>query len=205
MAAAITNQNSSYEVRVTVEDRSPQVEKESSVSWGKYILGFGLGLGTFLIYGPITERIIKALGVNFENPFNEMHIIEKVIMMPIICILGPIAEEQVFRGSLYDLLKEKFQSFYSSMGFSEGASRVASRITTVFFSSIIFGLIHFTNAIAFECSPLLFLPQVVATTVMGILFALAKEISGGLEVPIGMHIGNNTLSWSVMMLSEFYV
>jgi len=202
MASAITNQNSSYQI--SVGETSAQRENPNTISWGKYILGFGLGLGMFLVYGPITERIVKALGCSLDDPFNEMHIIEKIVLIPVVCILCPIGEEKLFRGSPYDLLKEKLQSYYSSL-FSEGVANVIARITTVFFSAVIFGLSHFMNALLSWRSPVLFLPQVIAATIMGIIFALAKEISRGLEVPIGMHIGNNTLAWSAMMLSEFYV
>lgn len=203
MTSAIANQNSSY--HITIRETPSQKENPNTISWGKYILGFGLGLGMFLIYGPITERIVKALGCNLENPFNEMHIIEKIVLMPVICIICPIGEEKVFRGDIYEILKEKLQSYYSQIGFSEKSATLAARVTAVFFSAIIFGLVHFMNAISFECSPILFLPQVIAATIMGIILAVAKEISGGLEVPIGMHMGNNTLSWCAMMLSELYV
>ena len=42
-------------------------------------------------------------------------------------------------------------------------------------------------------SPDKFLPQVVCATFTGVVLGVAKEVSGGLALPIGLHIGNNTL------------
>lgn len=60
---------------------------------------------------------------------------------------------------------------------------------------------HFSNALVFWCNPILFLPQVVAATIMGLMFGLAKEFTGDLYMPIGMHMGNNTLAWVAKMLA----
>jgi membrane protease YdiL (CAAX protease family) len=102
----------------------------------------------------------------------------------------------MFRGDLQGALKDKLHSFYENIGFSNPDATIASRVTSVFFTSVIFGLLHFTNAIMFWCNPILFLPQVVAATTMGLMFSLAKEFSGELHMPIGMHIGNNTIAWA---------
>jgi membrane protease YdiL (CAAX protease family) len=168
----------------------------SPISQG--IVGFGLGLGVHRIYGPLTEKIVKALGIStiFSDPFSSLGLGHKILLMPLICILGPIIEEKIFRGCLQETLNDKLASFYVNRGFSASTAHTAARVTAVFFASVIFGFIHFTNAIAFWCNPILFLPQVVAATLMGLVFGLAKEFSGELHMPIGMHIGNNTLAWA---------
>jgi membrane protease YdiL (CAAX protease family) len=160
------------------------------------ILGFGIGLGLYKIYEPLTQKILKGCGTCLAvNPFNSLSLGLKIIFSPFICVIGPIFEEVWFRGDLQGTLKEKFESFYQKCGLSDRFINIASRITAVFFASIIFGLVHFSNALVFWCNPVLFLPQVVAAALMGILFGIAKEITGDLFLSSGMHIGNNTLAW----------
>ena len=156
-------------------------------------LGFCLGLGMHKIYGPLTNRILSA-SVAPVDPFKAMHPIQKIVLAPFVCVIGPILEEKLFRGDLQGALKDKFESLYSNRYTSEKITNIAARATAIFFSSVIFGLSHFANALVFWCNPVLFLPQVVATTFMGFLFGLAKEVTGQLDLPIGMHIGNNTLA-----------
>jgi membrane protease YdiL (CAAX protease family) len=165
---------------------------------GQGVVGFGLGVGAHKIYGPLTEKIVKFFGVSaiLPDPFMGLDLGFKILLTPFVCVMGPIVEEKVFRGDLQDVLKKKLNSFYMNLGFSESGSNTASRVTSVFFASLIFGLVHLTNAIVFWCNPVLFLPQVVAATIMGLVFGLAKEFSGQLHMPIGMHSGNNTLAWA---------
>ena len=165
---------------------------------GQGVIGFGLGVGVHKIYGPLTEKIVKLLGVStiLPDPFSGLGLGCKILLTPFICVIGPILEEKMFRGDLQGALKNKLNSFYVNLGLSDSDANTASRVTSVFFASVIFGIIHFTNAIVFWCNPVLFLPQVVAATIMGLVFGLAKEFSGELHMPIGMHIGNNSLAWA---------
>ena len=165
---------------------------------GQGVIGFGLGVGAHKIYGPLTDKIVKFLGVStiLPDPFSGLGLDCKILLTPFICVLGPILEEKIFRGDLQGMLKDKLKSFYVNRGFSDSGANTAARVTSVFFASVVFGFIHFTNAIVFWCNPVLFLPQVVSTTIMGLIFGLAKEFSGELHMPFGMHIGNNTLAWA---------
>ncbi len=162
------------------------------------VIGLGLGAYAHKIYGPLTEKIVKILGVptGLPDPFGGLDLLTKLVLTPFVCFLGPISEEQTFRGDLQGTLREKFESYFVNRGFSESTANIAARVTAIFFASVIFGLVHFMNAIVFWCNPILFLPQVVAATIMGLIFGLAKECAGNLDMPIGMHIGNNTLAWA---------
>lgn len=218
MSFALSNNNSSYTrnplcegfhsfrvaAETTFNDTVPKIQDFVTSPIGKGMIGFGLGLGMHLAYGPITERILTALGYTISesgaaDPFMSMGLPSKIILMPLICIIGPVMEELQFRGGLQGYIKEALESFYRERGLSDSSANMAARVSSVFFSSIIFGLVHFTNAIVFWCNPVLFLPQVIAATVMGVIFGLAKELTGDLAMPIGMHIGNNTLAWANMV------
>lgn len=137
-----------------------------------------------------------------SNPFNKGSLNTKLFLGPLICIIAPYKEEEMFRGDLQESIKNRLRSFYEDRGLSQISVDILSRITSVFFTSILFGAIHFTNAIFLFCNPVLLLPQVIATTVMGIVFGLAKELSGKLNLPIGMHMGNNFLAWASMLNSR---
>jgi membrane protease YdiL (CAAX protease family) len=170
---------------------------------GQGVIGFGLGAGMHKIYGPLTEKIVLGAAIILPDPFSGLGLGSKILLTPLICVLGPILEEIMFRGVLQEILKDELKSFYVNRGFSDSGANTASRVTSVFFSSVIFGLIHFANAIVFWCNPVLFLPQVVATTIMGLIFGFAKEFSGELHMPFGMHIGNNTLAWAQFIKASF--
>ena len=187
--------------RDTLSPATQKIKDIVTSPLGQTVIGFGLGMGAHRIYGPLTEKIVKALGVSaiLPDPFRDLHLPYKIFLAPFVCVLGPILEEKMFRGDLQETLKDKFEFFYLNRGFSYSAANTAARVTSVLFGSIIFGLIHFTNAIVFWCNPVLFLPQVVAATIMGLIFGLAKELSGELDMPVAMHVGNNTLAWAHYM------
>lgn len=171
---------------------------------GQVIVGLGIGVCLHKIYSPLTERALKAMGFtvgNVPDPFMEMSLSSKIMLGPLICIVGPIAEEFEFRLLLQDFLTYTFQSLYERAGMSNSTANITARITSIFLTSVVFGLVHFSNALVFWCNPVLFLPQVIAATMMGLVFSLAKEFSGELYLPCGMHIGNNTLAWAHMLVS----
>ncbi|MBS0649576.1 MAG: CPBP family intramembrane metalloprotease, partial [Verrucomicrobia bacterium] len=149
----------------TFNDTVPKVQDFIESPIGQGMIGFGLGLGMHLAYGPITERILTAMGYVVSDsggadPFMSMGLPSKILLMPLICILGPIQEELGFRGGLQGFLKDAFESFYLDRGLENSAANMAARVTSVFVTSVIFGLVHFSNAIIFWCNPVLFLPQV---------------------------------------------
>lgn len=168
---------------------------------GQGVIGFGLGLGLYVIGNPLAEKITKALGVS--TPFSDLDFAEKILAAPIMCVIAPIWEEVIFRGVLQDNLKDKLYYFYANHGLSDAHAKMAARVTSLFFGSIIFGLFHFTNALMFWCHPIHFLPQVIITIIAGVILGLAKEFSGDIYLPSGIHIGNNTLAWAHLVYSSF--
>jgi membrane protease YdiL (CAAX protease family) len=166
--------------------------------FGQLVVGFGLGLCLHKIVMPPTVTILKFFGMSESSfdqiPFRGLSLASKVILIPYACIIGPIAEEIAFRDEVPKDLKEKLTPFYMNLGLSDSDANTVSRVTSVFFASLIFGSYHFLNAIPFCCNPVLFLPQVVFATIYGLIFGLSKELSGQLILPIGIHIGNNTLA-----------
>lgn len=187
---------------VSIEDAfctvTQKIKDAASSCFGQGIIGFVLGTGAHKIYMPLTDKIIKFLGVStiLSDPFNGLALNYKILASPLVCVVAPVLEEQMFRGDLQGMLKDKFKSFYLDKGYSDSVANTAAGVSSVFFASIAFGLMHFTNAIVFWCHPVAFVLQVVAATLMGIVFGLAKEFSGQLHMPLGMHIGNNTVAWA---------
>lgn len=159
---------------------------------GQGIIGFGLGICAHRICEPLTEKMIKALTI----PTIDLDLACKILLTPFVCIVAPINEEILFRGVLQDTLTNTLESFYLNLGFSNSAAHLSARVTSLFFISVIFGLAHFLNAIVFDCNPILFLPQVVYACIVGVMFGLAKEFTGDLYMPIGMHMGGNIFTWA---------
>lgn len=165
---------------------------------GQFIIGLGIGIAIPLA-GLLIEHTFQSYGTTAStpDPFQDLGLGYKIALSPFVGIIGPILEELQFRGWLQDKLTEFFKGVY---GFSEDDSNLAARITSVFFTSVIFGLVHFSNAIVFQCDPMLFLPQVIFATIMGFALGTAKELTGGLSMPCGMHIGNNSMVWTTYLL-----
>jgi len=161
----------------------------------------GLGACMHIIYSPLVDFTLKFLEIIVpENPFSTLTLSPFDLLN--ICVIGPIIEELGFREFLQDALNNGLTSFYLSLGLSNPNATLAARITSIFFTSILFGLIHFTNALFCACSPMIFLPQVIACIIMGVLFGLAKELTGGLSMPIGMHMGNNIFACAQWLYSR---
>ncbi len=90
-------------------------------------------------------------------------------------VIAPIAEEVIFRGYLYPVVKRYSERWFAAI-----------------FTGCLFGVIHF-NMMSF---PLLAL--------MGIVLVVLYEITGSLWVPIACHAAFNGLSVGFMMLGRLY-
>jgi len=160
--------------------------------------------GVFLIAiaGPtvlvsLKVKILNILGAeNLPSPYLTMSTNHFIVMTPLILLISPIIEEIIFRGNLQETLRSELESFYANRFFSrfENAT-IAARVSSVFLTSVIFGLVHFGNAAEFWTNPTHFLSQVIYATAIGLLFSSAKDLSGGLSMPIGMHLTNNFMAW----------
>ena len=90
-------------------------------------------------------------------------------------VVAPIAEEVIFRGYLYPVVKRFTDRWFASI-----------------FTGVFFGVIHFN---------LMALPMLA---LMGVVLAVLYEKSGSLWVPIGCHAAFNGTSIGVMILARFY-
>ena len=172
----------------------------SPVAVGQVVLGaVGWGVYGYPISTSLGEKVVAVWGMSdtFSDSFAEISPRMQILLSPFSCVVGPIIEECAFRGQLQEMLKDKFESFYTDQGFS--SADIAARVTSVFFTAIIFGLLHFSNALFFWRHPVFFLPQVVLAMFGGLISGLSQELSGGLYVPCGIHIANNTLTWAKHM------
>ena len=90
-------------------------------------------------------------------------------------IIAPIAEELIFRGYLYPVVKRFTDRWFASI-----------------FSGVFFGVIHFN---------VMGLPMLA---LMGIILAVIYEKSGSLWVPIGCHAAFNATSVGSMLIARVY-
>lgn len=159
------------------------------------ILGIGIGINLPKITVPLTNRVLKALGSSLrcsaKASLGNIPFLSKIIIFSFVCILAPLTEEILFREVVQEKIKNTLNSFYINLDFSDTTAKMAARITSIFFTSVVFGVYHFTNALFFWCHPILFLPQAIAATIVGLGCGIAKEVTGELNMPIAMHMGNN--------------
>lgn len=161
------------------------------------------------LISPLVGDIKRAFtAVLINKPFEHISktslkgITSTVLQMPTTCISGPVLEELFFRGFLHELLRKAFSSFYEAIGLEAEQVKTFAKISTVFFSAIIFGAAHFLNAYSLGCSFIEVLPQVVYSSVAGVLYGFLKEHTGNHFVAIGLHVGNNVDAWSSQALQE---
>ena len=175
--------------------KNQEIKKKRVVSLVfQLIIGATLGVKMYRVYSPLAKKILTAVGIEKSpDPFEKLNLVSKIFLAPSVCILVPCFEEIVFRGAIQKIFKDKFEPLYANLGCATFVANITARVTSVFFTSLIFGIYHFSNVITFRCSPVSFFPQVVSATISGLILGLAKELSGSLAIPIGMHIGNNTL------------
>lgn len=181
-------------------DTIPKIKEALTSPLAQEMFGFGLGVGLGLgFYRPLTGKIIKALGIStvpLTDPFRGLGLGCLTLLSHFMCVIYPMMYERQFRGDLQGTLKDKLNAFYLNRGFSASNANISSRLTSIFFTSIISNLIYVPLGMMIWGIPPLFLPILVADTLMGLIYGLAKEFSGELHLPIGMHMGFNTLVWT---------
>lgn len=157
----------------------------------QFAIGFFAGVAIAIVSTPIESFIKTYFGIaDLVDPFKAMSFSDKLLMIPMGIIAAPVIEEALFRGALEENLKTSFAAFYERLGLPY---ENAARITAIFFSAVIFGLLHFTNAWTLNCAMVQLVPQVAIGILAGVCLSAAKEATGSLAGPIGAHMGNNTI------------
>jgi len=193
-------------IRPTIAFEVAQKIKEVATSpTGKTAIKAAVGFGLGLYFQPkckyLAERaVVQILGepratvIRLFDPFSNLTFSDLVTLSPLACVFIPLWEETFFRELLQGGLKNMLKSFYRAGGCSHSAADRAARVTAVFFTAVVFGLINFTPALIYGCHPFFFLPQVIEATLTGVLLGFAYEI-GGMALPIGIHAGSNNSAW----------
>lgn len=145
--------------------------------------GFKRGLLWSGIFGIIAAFVGLAFFLTETNPLNffRVQIPKNEIALFFIVggIIGPIAEEMVFRGVIYGYLRNLLVTRFGKYGI----------FFAVAFSTILFVNAHSVGSgIAF--------PQIVG----GILFCLAFEVEKSLLVPIVIHSTGNTALFALSLM-----
>lgn len=96
---------------------------------------------------------------------------QRVAIILLAVVIAPVAEELVFRGYLYTVLKRFF-----------GA------LPSLVFNGVLFGLVH-VNA-----------PALVPLFLLGCAFTIAYEVTGSLFVPMAMHALFNAINLVAVLL-----
>ncbi len=128
----------------------------------------GLALGTYFVFDMFLVSIgieflpgYEAMKEDYDETFGDMSLMSKLSGV----LLHPVLEEIFFRGIIFSLLRTRYSLWFS-----------------IFFSSLLFGLIHLL--------PL----QIISAGLGGALLAWLYERCGTLWVPILLHAINNLLA-----------
>lgn len=143
-----------------------------------FVLGFGLFILLLPLRGILALLALKLTGSGYESLFYRSQIIMAGgfswfnALIGIIAggILIPFAEEVYFRGLWYTALRTRLPT-----------------VPAILISSLLFGLGHIDSAAV-----------VAASTVIGIVNAIAYEKSQSLWLPIIIHAVNNTIGMVVL-------
>lgn len=101
----------------------------------------------------------------------------KLFSLLFVALIGPIAEEKIFRGLFYDWQESK-----GSVPDSRGA-----RVERVLLNGVLFGLLHSRPLYGWAL-----LPLILVSIVSGVVFASLREITGSHFAPTVAHCLNNT-------------
>lgn len=152
------------------------VRRRASASIRESLRGYVTAFPWLVLILIITVEIVRLTGwVPPEEPiaqliFQEGRPAVLALTMVLACVIGPIAEELLFRGVLYSAVRKR-----------------TSWVVAMLVSGALFALIH-TNPLGF-----------VPIMGLGCLLAYLYERTGSLAGPLTVHITHNTLLMSLAM------
>lgn len=156
-------------------------------------LGIGIGRTAFpTIVWPMAGKIISLTrkNVNVGNVrFGFTNSYRLFCNFPMILIVAPVLEEYIFRGFFQTTIENDYKYRYSQWDNSHSFTPIVAKVVAIFLSSVLFGLAHCFNLLTVD--PKFVLIQVITASILGIFLGSAKELSGSLKVPIGMHFFHN--------------
>ena len=118
----------------------------------------------------------KIWGGNFDNIpkqytfFVEYSFFDKVVFLSVLCLIGPILEEILFRGFIYRILSQRFDIFWGALG-----------------STVLFALGHNLP-----------LRGIVIVAITGLVYCYVYEKTQSILTSIIVHSLNNTLWFGVV-------
>lgn len=152
---------------------------------GRIKHGFIRGILWSVIFGIITGCLGMALMTIGVNPLRLIHMsmptaTERIVIFYIVGgLVGPIAEEMLFRGMIYGYLRDQFSVRHATVGI----------IIAMTVSTSLFVLAHTENSI-------IPLPQLVG----GIVFCLAYEKEKSLLTPMVIHCSGNMAIFTLSLI-----
>jgi len=128
---------------------------------------FAVALALWIAWMAITELVLHALGQGAPDAWPDYPASIVLLRVLAIGILGPIAEELIFRGVIYGRIAPKLGPWIA-----------------IVLIAIVFGLIHTRYDAAI----------IAVVTIDGLLFGIARYKTGSVYTPIAMHMLGNLFS-----------
>jgi membrane protease YdiL (CAAX protease family) len=196
------DQVTNYQIDVLVEYSKITDIKQIArgAIYGVTAIGTGLGCATLVLGSSKVFQILKPNPTFFPITATQKTLI-KILYIPVlsyyifsICIVTPILEEIIFRDLIQTkLLKNKVTPFLKSHCSSLAQSQTALKISRIFFTSILFALVH-----APQNGLQLFLFHQFGA---GLIFGIAKERDGLFSATMA----HSTFNFIFLMLFQIAV
>lgn len=149
----------------------------------RHVVFTAIGLAALFTLMFWLQLFSLAVGFNDQQKVTDKVTDLPLLVLALAVVIAPFTEELLFRAMLVDRLHSLFSSF--SFGFS------ASSLLSIFCSSLLFGILHFSYGSVVE---------IVGVFVIGMLLAAIYRISRSVVPCIAIHLIYNLLSIAAMKM-----
>ncbi|MFT4552001.1 MAG: membrane protease YdiL (CAAX protease family) [Chlamydiales bacterium] len=191
-----TISNPSSETRLTKrEDCHPHSDLIKKVA--KTALFVALGVLSSCVVGKLAYTVamsaVKKVGpqkVKSQMTGSYKFITKNPLLFKAVAYIAAVEEELIFRGLLQDLMNDCIPNVIKKMNCSDKTAKTISSVVIPILNGTLFGLAHAFNYTSLTAA----IPQVLATTILGIGLSALKQSSGSLVPPLVAHLCYNHMA-----------
>ncbi len=146
--------------------------------------GISAALTTAKMLDPDDVQDVIAILHGIENiPYSLLKLAAKVAFIGYVAVIGPVLEEAIFRGQLYEEMDNVHEWIWGP-----NANELVQKITRVVINGVLFGAAHLSPFQGWSN-----LPIFVGCSVSGIVLAGLREYTGNAQASCSAHMVNNAL------------
>jgi len=143
-----------------------------------------MGSGLAIVVAVGSSRVKDAEDAPIEQLFKDPH--AALLLMAMAVLIAPLVEETVFRGYLYPLFASNFAKLAVHYGVDSSRAVRFGIASSVLVTGFLFGMLHGWQ-LGWNVT------LVSLLTLVGVLFTLARAVTGTVLASFLMHLGYNSL------------